>query len=170
MIDRMTQRGLLLTLLFTAACGGGLGADTPTFLEGEEPSVPDDFEKVETPCPFHFYAPPTIKGLSVQGIDSCVARYTLNDCELNADYGAFSDRLDGHESELDYEGNEPTVDGRPAKLIRFRSEADQYFIGLHLPIFEDDPWSISLTLSASCASVESRDELSAVLLSVVVDE
>lgn len=129
-------------------------------------SVPAGFEKVQTKCNFDFYAPPGIVEVPVLGIDSCVLRFELDDCDLVGGSGAFSGRLSSEKEEQDYADQRVTIDGRSATLARFLRRDGLYGTAVHIPISDKGGWYTSIDLSISCATAERRDEMRDVLLSI----
>ena len=77
-----------VALFFIAVGGRGSAA----------PPVPSDWMTINAGGAFTFKAPPTLKAVPAQGIDSFVGRYASRTLDVRFDYGAYSDPMEGEDS------------------------------------------------------------------------
>lgn len=173
-MNRRSTALLGLLLASGAGCSDGHSAspearDEATNVE-HEPFVPAGFDQVDTPCNFHFYAPPGIQSIPAEGIDSCIVQFELPDCTLIGAAGAYSSKLADVKEEEDYEEERVRIDGRSSRLARYLRRDGLYGTAVHVPISDEGGWYISIDLQASCATAQRRDEMRDVLLSIDPNE
>jgi hypothetical protein len=142
----MFDRTVLLACVL-AGCGDDVSGTV---------AVPADWQSFPTSCHFSFRAPPDTREIPTQGDDSCVVRFALSDCELSGDYGGFSDTLTSYGDAPEFASETIEVDGKTARLVRFRAgEERRYAAAVHVP-HPDDNELVTLTVFASCASSEGQ--------------
>jgi hypothetical protein len=135
-------------------------ANPPLAADG---GVPADWLSVDSSCGFGFNAPPNFHEEPVQGIDSCVLRFTAGDCDYFADYGAFSGNLD---SELVCGKNFDRIDGLNAELMLCPrpGKAGHFLTGVH---FASTGKSMArLTMTGTCRSTSGSMESLALYYSI----
>lgn len=77
----------------------------------------DDWVVVKAGAAFSFEAPPDLKAVPVQGIDSFVGEYRAERFSLQFDYGLYSNSLDDLRSDSRFEREVVIVDGRSAEIF-----------------------------------------------------
>lgn len=77
----------------------------------------DDWVVVQAGNAFSFEAPPDLKAVPVQGIDSLVGEYRADRFSLQFDYGLYSNTLDDLRGDSRFEREAVTLDGRPAEIF-----------------------------------------------------
>lgn len=102
------------------------------------------------------------------GIDSKAGRLHGDGLLIDYDLGLYSDPLLSREGVSGYEEKAVVVDGRPARLVRWRQpDSTRYFIGLHLPELRVTPMGpIRLTLLAQTSEASRLDDIQTLLLSL----
>ncbi len=102
------------------------------------------------------------------GIDSKAGRLHGDGLLIDYDLGLYSDPLLNRDGVSGYEEKPVLVDGRPARLVRWRQpDSTRYFIGLHLPELRVTPMGpIRLTLLAQTSEASRLDEIQTLLLSL----
>ncbi|WP_349741957.1 hypothetical protein [Roseateles cavernae] len=102
------------------------------------------------------------------GIDSKAGRLHGDGLLIDYDLGLYSDPLLNRDGVSGYEEKPVLVDGRPARLVRWRQQdSKRYFIGLHLPELRVTPMGpIRLTLLAQTSDATRLDDIQALLLSL----
>jgi hypothetical protein len=150
---------------FVVVAADGGSADSGAFDDFEDAGslaearpTPVGWIQVMSTCGYSFVAPPDLKEVPAQGLDSCISHYETATCVLRADYGAFSDGLI---SWADLPGGRLAkieVDGREAVLALAGPIAESlqpYIAATNIPL-PDVEDTVSLTFSAHC---ESKQEL-----------
>ncbi len=129
---------------------------TPTVIEH---NTPMNWIAVAGRRPFTFNAPPGIVEKPVQGEDSLVGMWQLDDIELSFDYGMYSSTLDEFSSYRGYSRQDVILDGSFAELV----QTDDGHMGI---VFPRVPAGQKLTMYASYTEPESRDTVKKMLLSI----
>jgi hypothetical protein len=158
------QQLSIISLALAALCSGTLCCKKPADVAHENvvhenvvqnatPSGVESPENPVTPHPpgwvlmdekaFSFYAPPDMKPIPVQGVDSFVGEYRGESLTLNFDYGRFCNQLDGS-SCTDYNANEEQIGGKDAKTASFRLDGKQ-IIGVYFPSTGEEGEGLNLT-------------------------
>jgi hypothetical protein len=114
---RDLQRAMLLLTLI-----GLVGGCDST--DSSPPAVPRDWQTIRAGTAFSFKAPPDLKSVPVQGVDSFVGSYASPTLEVMFDYGWYSNSMNdpGHTS------RPVEIDGKQARLI---SKDD--VVAIHFP-------------------------------------
>jgi hypothetical protein len=161
----MTTHASLLAFLCLLGCAGSNPATNDEDRQDQSPSTfdpPADWTTYLTRCSFSFRAPPGTTEQTVMGIDSCVTRYTVDDCDLAGDYGGYSDSLTGNEDRPGYSNEHTRIDGLDATLVRFDAEADAdgggvFAAGVHFArVTGDRELTVKFTFYATCDSESGR--------------
>lgn len=97
----LLKAALALSLLATAASA--------------EPA--DDWVTTKAGQAFTFEAPPDLRSVPVQGIDSFVGRYKGDRLALQFDYGLYSNTLQDLREDPRYEAETVEIDGRQAVIL-----------------------------------------------------
>ncbi len=86
--------------------------------------IPANWQTIRVDALFSFRAPPDLKEVDVQGIDSLVGEFVGPTLTLSYDYGRFSNSL----SEEEFDGNWTIIDGFRARIARRGN-----YCGVHFP-------------------------------------
>ena len=127
---------ILLITLVSAACVGCTWTDVPTGLDG--------WQLIHADEAFTFRAPPDVRPVPVQGIDSFVGRYANPGMELEFDYGQYSDSIDRE----GFTRIATTISGKQAIIA-----TKDNLIGVHFP---DVGNGERLTMQAELRGVDPR--------------
>ncbi|MFP6892920.1 MAG: hypothetical protein VCA18_04165, partial [Opitutales bacterium] len=93
----------------------------------QAPAIPDDWVAVKAARnAFEFKAPPDLKNIPVQGIDSQVGKYESPSMLLTYDYGWYSNSL-RDEKKPGFSSNIVQIDGKTAKVVTFDGVAAVHF-------------------------------------------
>ncbi len=150
----------MLALLVVLLAGCSDGGSSPN---GSEPaSIPADWVQVTATCGYSFMAPPGLVAEEVQGIDSCVDRWSADSCSLVGDFGAYSSPAIEMPGTLEFWEARDTIDGRMVQLstsrMQFVSAASQFQSSVHFSVVDSDRPGVQLKVSAYCPSESARDE------------
>lgn len=120
----------------------------------QPPTIPPSWVTVDA-RQFTFSAPPDLRTVRVQGIDSFVGRYTNQTIDLSFDYGRYSDPLTGHHKQQpNYTTEHTKVDGHRAVIVTFSYPVEQHAFahctGIHFP--DLGAGQTKLTIFARCAT------------------
>lgn len=77
----------------------------------------DDWVTVRAGNAFTFEAPPDLRSVPVQGIDSFVGQYQGEKFALQFDYGLYSNTLDDLRRDSRFEREAVAIDGRPGEIF-----------------------------------------------------
>jgi hypothetical protein len=97
---------------------GALFSCVSVSLAQQNSDVPDGWTKINI-CHIRFYLPPDMKKGDVHGIDSCVAQFANNELTLYLDYGFYGGRATTQGTELDWNEDSLSVDGKDGQLTTF---------------------------------------------------
>lgn len=111
----------------------------------------DDWVLVKAGNAFSFQAPPDLKAVPVQGIDSLVGEYRADRFSLQFDYGLYSNTLDDLRGDSRFEREVATIDGRPAEVFTGPgpSEACPFVVAVYMVV--DPARRVSLQMGG-CAN------------------
>lgn len=107
-------------------------------------------------------APPDLVAEEVQGIDSCVDRWTTDSCTLGGDFGAFSGPDIEDVEHLDFQQSTETIDGRTAQLTTARLQivpaASLFQSSVYFEVVDSERPGVSLKVYAHCSREAEQDE------------
>ena len=130
--------------------------------ESQAASIPADWVPVTASCGYTFMAPPDLVAKEVEGIDSCVDRWSTGSCGLAGDLGAYSSPDIETPGLLDFWECSETIDGRLAQLATARNQlvsaASQFQSSVHFSVVDSNRPGVQLKVSASCPREAARDE------------
>jgi len=97
---------------------------------------------------FSFYAPPDMKSLPVQGVDSFVGEYHGDSITLHFDYGRFSNPLENRDGTgvSEYSSQVELIGGKNAKVVSLHSYGEK-LVGVYFPSAGGE--GIRLTVTAT---------------------
>lgn len=177
------QQSSMLLLFLVALCSGLPGckqredvAHAGVAHEGDIRDTADSgFDSSEPPVPphppewvridvkaFSFYAPPDLKPIPVQGVDSFVGEYQGDSITLHFDYGRFSNSLDDRDC-ADYTSNEEQIGGKDAKIASFNAYGENV-VGVYFPTAGGE--EIRLTVTATGKSPADHDTAKAIFRTI----
>jgi hypothetical protein len=114
-------------------------------------------ERLHTNCGFSFIAPAGLVHHPAWGTDSCLASFTLPDCQLTGDAGWYSDSLGPQPWTENYLEEWVRLGQHKAKLVRYELPAgsDARFVaGVHVPA--DSALGVKTSLVLACSSEVAR--------------
>ena len=118
LISRAIRWDLMVLSFLLYLCSTLPGCTTST-----SHAVPENWQRIEAGKAFTFHAPPDLKPVEVQGIDSFVGQYESPTLTLSFDYGWYSDPMDSEE----YVRSPTEIDGRQAFIARKENVMGVYF-------------------------------------------
>ncbi len=120
--------------------------------------VPDGWQQIQLGQHVTFFVPPELQPVSIQPVDSTMALYRSESCELVADYGRYADPLDDQAKQA-YAQEQAEIDARQAKLVSFvdphRKDGFTSIAAVHFPRTGES--GIRLTIQVACRTQGERD-------------
>ncbi|NNE19423.1 MAG: hypothetical protein HKN10_13185 [Myxococcales bacterium] len=142
--------------LLVAWLAGCSGAPAPV------DSVPSDWALVTSSCGYTFMAPPDVVAEDIQGIDSCVDRWSTSDCTVAGDHGVYSGRDIDTGEFIDFRQWSETIDGRTAELTtawnQLPSVVRRFQSSIYFTLVDSRNPEVMLKVSAFCSTAEAREE------------
>jgi hypothetical protein len=126
---------LLLAAALVLGCDSSVSAPPP---------VPPGWQTVSSGKAFTFSAPPDLKPVPVQGIDSFVGTYASPTLEVTFDYGRYSDPMNRE----GYASRAVQVDGKSARLV-----TKDDIVAIHFPKITGET---KLTMSVRLKSANAK--------------
>lgn len=142
--------------------------------ESQGGSVPADWVEVTSSCGYAFMAPPEIVAEDVQGIDSCVDRWSLGDCTLGGDFGVYSGPDMNTGEFVDFEQWSETIDGREAELTtawnQLPSVVRRFQSSIYFTVVDSSDPDVTLKVYASCSREAAREETLTIFRTIRIAE
>lgn len=113
---------------------------TLSLLAGAASAEPaDDWVTIKAGRAFRFEAPPDLKSVPVQGIDSFVGRYRADRFALQFDYGLYSNSLQSLREDPRYEAETFELDGRQAVILTGPADGGDGFCAAMYVVVRESP-------------------------------